>query len=273
MKTLLTKLTHNRTALACLLLAPAGMAAIQGYGQPASPQSPAQPLTAEWQEILSHLSIVYLDDGQGGLAKTIRLEGANLQIVNGAGSTDTVTGVGNLIVGYNEFRSGVNDRTGSHNIVGGKKSNYNAYGGLVTGELNTITGAYGAVVGASSSTALGYAATVTGGHSNRAEGSNSSVGGGSNNLATGLRSVIGGGKNGEASGELAVVAAGIGNDATEYASTVVGGMGNSASGRESAILGGRENETSFRWTSIAGGHWNTTPEAYSSAIGPLTLLD
>src|SRR5258705_97292 len=59
-------------------------------------------LTPEQSEILNHMSIVYLDDGQGGQAKTIRFSGVNVQIVNGLGATETVNGVGNLIVGYNE---------------------------------------------------------------------------------------------------------------------------------------------------------------------------
>src|SRR5215510_4902970 len=35
---------------------------------------------------------------------TVTITGANLQIVNGLGATNTVNGVGNLIVGYNEDR-------------------------------------------------------------------------------------------------------------------------------------------------------------------------
>ncbi len=63
---------------------------------------------------LKYMSVVHLDDGTGNLVPTIRIEGANLQLVNGlhatngyptdADSTDpslTVTNsVGNLIVGY-----------------------------------------------------------------------------------------------------------------------------------------------------------------------------
>ena len=73
-------------------------------------------LSAEEREILSHLSIVYLDNGFGGTVKTIRVSGVNLQLVNGLEATNghpadptaidpgltTTNGVGNLIVGYNE---------------------------------------------------------------------------------------------------------------------------------------------------------------------------
>jgi hypothetical protein len=43
-------------------------------------------VTAEQAEILSHMSIVHLDDGQGGTAKTIRVSDINVQVVNGMGT-------------------------------------------------------------------------------------------------------------------------------------------------------------------------------------------
>ncbi len=45
-------------------------------------------LTAEQAEILGHQSIVYLDDGQGGTVKTLRISGINVQLVNGLGATN-----------------------------------------------------------------------------------------------------------------------------------------------------------------------------------------
>jgi hypothetical protein len=59
----------------------------------------------------------------GGFNEVV-ISGANLRIVNGLGTTDTVNGLGNLIVGYNELRnepSSPDVRTGSHNIVGGSR--------------------------------------------------------------------------------------------------------------------------------------------------------
>jgi hypothetical protein len=35
------------------------------------------------------------------------ITGANLRIVNGLGTTDTINGLGNLIVGYNELRNNI----------------------------------------------------------------------------------------------------------------------------------------------------------------------
>src|ERR1700752_1303410 len=89
-------------------------------------------LTAEQAEILSHMRLVTLDDGTGNPKKTLRIFGINVQIVNGTGSTETATGVGNLIVGYNEAGSQSGDvRTGSHNIVTGRLSSFSSYGGVV----------------------------------------------------------------------------------------------------------------------------------------------
>ena len=84
----------------------------------------------EQAEILSHMGIVYLDDGQGGSHKAIRFTAVNVQIVNGSGSTDGLpNGSGNLIVGYNETGNLSGDnRSGSHNIVGGKANSYSSYG-------------------------------------------------------------------------------------------------------------------------------------------------
>src|SRR5262245_54348380 len=83
-------------------------------------------------DVLPHLSVVPLDDGQGGSNPTIRFSGVNVQVVNGLGATNgnpadpgslakiSVNGLGNLIVGYQErcpATEGIprDVRTGSHN--------------------------------------------------------------------------------------------------------------------------------------------------------------
>ncbi len=127
-------------------------------------------LTPEQREILGHMSIVFLNDGQGGVTKTIRFSGVNVQVVNGLGSTETTGGVGNLIVGYNELNPIGNVRTGSHYLVVGRGNSYTRYGGIVASRGNTASGAY---------------ATVTGGTQNRASGDFSSVTAGRCNYASG----------------------------------------------------------------------------------------
>src|SRR5215471_19962358 len=54
----------------------------------------------------------------------VTITGANLRIVNGLGATDTINGLGNLIVSYNEPRgAGEDRRTGSHNVIVGEENN------------------------------------------------------------------------------------------------------------------------------------------------------
>jgi len=196
-------------------------------------------LTAEQEEILSHMSIVYLDDGVGGAVKTIRLTGANWQIVDGSGTTDGApTGVGNLIVGYNELRGTGDDRTGSHNMVGGKEQSYTRFGGLVVGRRNAITGNGATVSGGRDSTASGDYSSVSGGAFNTASGSRSSISGGYGNTASSSDSSVSGGHYNTASRSFASVSGGFDNTASGYWSSVSGGYSNSASGSHFSISGG-----------------------------------
>jgi hypothetical protein len=109
------------------------------------------------------------------------ISGVNVRIVNGAGSTEAVNGLGNLIVGYNEsrgFYAPPDNRTGSHNIVVGKWNNYASCGGLVAGLFNEVSGRYASVTGGTVNTASGEAATVSGGSGKTARESHAWVGGG-----------------------------------------------------------------------------------------------
>ena len=95
------------------------------------------------REFLSHISMVDLPDGQGGFNRTVRITGINVQVVNGLGSTDTMNGTGNIVVGYNELGNpDGDDRTGSHNIVGGRRNTHASFGGLVVGDGNAVTGRF-----------------------------------------------------------------------------------------------------------------------------------
>ena len=78
-------------------------------------------------------------------------EGANLFVQSGSGFTDddgVMSGLGNLIVGYDEDLSGA-DKSGSHNLVVGSDHSYAGYGGMVSGYNNLISGAYASVLGGS----------------------------------------------------------------------------------------------------------------------------
>ena len=130
---------------------------------------------------------------QGLTGPHILFTGANVHIRSGSGSTDdgtTLTGLGNLIVGYNEmsftdpfnpqliFTAG--SRTGSHNLVVGPAHTYTSFGGLVAGEGNVVSGALGSVSGGRGNTTSNLAASVSGGTGNTASGTAASVSGGSN---------------------------------------------------------------------------------------------
>ncbi|MBT8338920.1 MAG: hypothetical protein HKP58_18670 [Desulfatitalea sp.] len=119
--------------------------------------------------------------GVSRLNNDILFNGVNLHIVNGTGSTEGGTnGLGNLVVGYNELKSGSSQKShsGSHNVVIGKNLTYTSYGGLVVGEANTIKAPY---------------AVVSGGFNNRASGKYSCVGGGQLNEASGDYATVSGG--------------------------------------------------------------------------------
>jgi hypothetical protein len=169
-----------------------------------------------------HKAIVSQDNAISALKATIApislsgtdltIKGVNVHIVSGRGYTDdgtqgevpdaTLSGLGNLIIGYNELRSdGTDSRTGSHNIVTGSENNYSSYGGLVTGAFNAISDQY---------------ATVSGGYSNTASGPYASVGGGNNNMAI---------------TDYASVSGGYSNIASGYSASVSGGFTNTASSR------------------------------------------
>jgi hypothetical protein len=181
----------------------------------------------------------------------------NLHIVNGLGSTETVNGYGNLIVGYNELRGDRTDkRTGSHNIVVGMNHNFSSYGGLVVGYSNTISGSFASVSGGVGNNGSGLGASVSGGFSNTASGVNSSVSGGVGNTGNGPSASVSGGLSNTASGVNSSVSGGQSNFATDRSSSVSGGYGNSAFGFASSISGGQSLgvESDYNW---AAGSYHT----------------
>ena len=180
-------------------------------------------ITGEQQEILSHMSIVYLDDGQGGRNKTIRISDINVQIVNGLDATNgyprdpssidplftQTNGLGNLIVGYNEMGNPYgDDRTGSHNIVVGHGNTFASFGGFVACEDNTISGVYSSVSAGKYNNASGDFSSVSGGDSNSAKDNYSSVSGGGGNTANNYYSSVSGGRFNIASGSHSSVSGG-----------------------------------------------------------------
>ena len=158
------------------------------------------------------------------LGDTTLFSGTNVQVVNGMGGTQTINGLGNLIVGYNNAAGMFGDeRSGSHNLVVGDLHDYLGVGGFVAGFANRIAGPASSVSGGSNNKASAYASSVTGGLGNTASTFHSAVSGGQYNTASGS------------------------------VSSISGGYDNTASGNFSSVSGGRENTSSGYWSSVSGG--------------------
>jgi hypothetical protein len=224
---------------------------------------------------LQHLT---MEVGADNFLPELVITGANLRIVNGLGATDTVNGLGNLIVGYNELRGSgsIDDRTGSHNMVGGILNNFSSFGGLVVGAGNEISGMFASVSGGALNTASGLWSSVSGGSENTASDNNSSVSGGNRNTASNQWSSVSGGIVNTASGVGSSVSGGAGNRAggppgaplgAGPFSSVSGGGSNTASGIMSSVCGGGANTASDSVASISGGLFNTASGTFSSVSG------
>jgi hypothetical protein len=252
-------------------------------------------LTVEQIEILSHLKMVELDDGLGKKAKTLQVWGVNLQIVNGEGSTMTKNGVGNLIVGYQEFRLKDNDRSGSHNIIGGMGQNYLSYGGFVVGENNSVEGEFASVAGGGYNKASGKITFIGGGggwepsYGNEACAHYSAILGGKTNRVgersdpfVGIESTICGGQFNVASGDIAFIGGGggwtpeMGNMAFGHYTAILGGQKNIAGdrnlqdhalGHDATVSGGWGNFATGLCSSVLGGYNNSTGGFASSISG------
>ena len=196
---------------------------------------------------------------------TLRVAGANLQVVDGTGATDGFmpNGLGNLIVGYDETdaslpavcsRGQYTDqiscesaggtwavalKTGSHNVVVGKYQRYSSFGGLIAGSSNTVNGIY---------------ASVTGGFRNTASNQYAHVSGGSINTASVIMASVSGGFQNRASGNY---------------SSVSGGAFNTASGPYGSVSGGTQNTASSDYASVSGGFNHTRNAIYDWRAGTL----
>jgi hypothetical protein len=232
-------------------------------------------LTAEQQEILGHLSLVYLDDGQGGQTKTIRVTGVNIQVVNGLGATNgnpvdpqttdsgltQTNGLGNLILGYNELgHPSGDDRTGSHNLLVGTKVGASSFGGIAAGLGNRISGPFATVTGGASNHSSGLAASISGGNAGLASGQTASITGGQVNTASALRSTVLGGSFNKAQSQEGVIVGGhnnlVGNPipgSFANKAVVVGGYDNQSRAQGSLIVGGRYNQTTANYSAILAG--------------------
>lgn len=91
---------------------------------------------------------------------------ANVHVESGSGTTfeaGGLTGLGNLIVGYNEETTvGSRVGSGSHNLVVGPFHTFTSKGGVVFGERNMITAQSASVVGGAQNHAGGERSSILG---------------------------------------------------------------------------------------------------------------
>lgn len=255
---------------------------------------------AQLQELVSQLQTgmvpnlgTYVQVGTLNGQPVVRVTGANLQVVDGTGSTDTIppNGLGNLIVGYDEPNTsltpicsngaysdqvaceaaeatwGTSHKTGSHNLIVGQEHNYSSYGGTVLGFRNSSTRENATVTGGEANVARGLRASVSGGVFNTASGEVASVGGGTNNTASALFASVTGGGNNTAGFDGASVGGGADNAASGDYASVSGGLRNTASNSHSSVTGGADNTASGPTASVSGGGQNVAANAQASVSG------
>jgi hypothetical protein len=196
--------------------------------------------------------------------------GANLNIRDGSGATSGTfgapyaanpTGLGNLIIGYNEnglspcsacIGQPVRQRTGSHNLILGADNGYSSIGGIVVGFANSVSSPYAAITGGAYNAASGMFSAISGGENNVVSEEAASVSGGLGNTANGRYSAVSGGAKNFASNESASVSGGSAGVASGLFSSVSGGTGNTVSAQSSSISGGGFVNVNTQFTWAAG---------------------
>jgi hypothetical protein len=201
----------------------------------------------------------------------IYITGANLNIRDGSGATSgttgspyvaSPTGLGNLIIGYNE--NGIPPcpgclpqpsrlRTGSHNLVLGVDNGYTSIAGFVVGFANTISSPYATISGGAYSAADGMFSAISGGEGTAVSAEGSAISGGLGGKAIGRWSSVTGGSENTASNESASVCGGSANTANGLFSSVTGGTGNTVNGQSSSISGGGSVTVNDQFSWAAGG--------------------
>ena len=225
-------------------------------------------LKAACDPVKHEVSIGIETIGVVGTDATVKIAGANLQVVSGGGSTyGTPNGLGNVIVGYNA-EIGVEQRGGSHNVVVGDGHTYGGTGGVVFGLDNWINsrsavlGGHGnqtytdaVILNGEYNTAQGAFSTASG-YDNYAFGDYSNISGGQSNQALGVYSSVTGGYTNGAGGDWSSVTGGDQSVASANYSTVTGGHYNVVTGQNGSICGGRFNTVSASYASVSGGYGN-----------------
>ncbi|NTS77500.1 hypothetical protein HR060_11565 [Catenovulum sp. SM1970] len=190
---------------------------------------------------------------------TVRVDGCNLQIINGGGFTRHKNGLGNMIVGYNNQASAPSvpdfSNDGSHNFVLGHSHIYTSTGNFIAGTRHEVYGTSGFVTG----------------HFGTTTQHNNTIAGGKNNHSHGIFSaVLGGQNNGVQNGsQSSVVIGGELNRVNSFWTSVSGGFANFVDGQRGSVSGGRFNRIPFEGNqgTIVGGEQNTVSNEAASILG------
>ena len=204
-------------------------------------------------------SFVSVDaNAENGLAgPNIVISGANVHIESGSGTTVDTTGLGNLVVGYDEDSLAAStidpNRTGSNNLVVGPI--------ISSPPVAERSSASGTLISSDE-------ASITAGDCNAAGGTAfpSSLNTPCFNANPGIDSVSGGEAN-TSNGSASSVSGGFGNLASNQDASVSGGAFNTSSGADANVSGGESNTASGQYSSILGGASVTVSTANGSAGG------
>jgi hypothetical protein len=241
-----------------------------GGGSSASADSAE--LLARVAALEAKLAYVEVEEGPlDGLAgPRVIISGANLQVRNGMARSNSVNGLGNLVIGCNDavdYPSYAGSRYGSHNLVIGPEHRYTSAGGLVAGYGSLVNGANASVSGGYRNTASGPQSSVSGGNNNYSTSMGSNISGGHANYAIGMASHVCGGYGNLASGSRSSIGGGDSNTAVGFFSNVSGGQYNIARGMYSVVSGGYANSASGSFASVGGGYNNLADMTCSAVSG------
>jgi hypothetical protein len=250
-----TELASAKSAITVLQQAPvAGVSQAQFDALAAKVTSDESTLAAQGTILTNAASLlaiapyVSLNTGamNGVKGPNVVFQGCNLHLRDGSGATNcnpgnvntlgAQTGLGNLIIGYDEIYSGA--RTGSNNLVVGIYNSFPGAGCFVDGRANTVSAQYSAVSGGAGNTASAEAAAVSGGISNQATAAWSAVSGGIYNVASNYEASVSGGWNNSATGQYSSISGGYNNTASGSCASITGGSGGSVATQYGRTAGG-----------------------------------
>jgi hypothetical protein len=170
------------------------------------------------QQLAPYVAVDYNTEN-GVVGPNITFHGVNVHIVNGAGQTTNINGLGNLIIGYDESPGQLvaGDRGGSHNLVLGQQNKFQAWAssGIINGLGNTINGQNTVILSGDRNTVTGNSPGL---------------------VSYGV--IIDGENNTLFDATSSCIVDGVFNNIGRYFDVIIGGGYNQNGGIESVILGG-----------------------------------